>query len=88
MRTLILSCISDSGGVPPPFRAPPRGEPPAGPPPPEPRLAGDPGDPVFLFSRELKKLARTPSPPAADALSLASIWEEGEVDFLLLVLFY
>lgn len=37
-------------------------------------LAGEPGEPVFLFSSELKKLASTPSPPAAEALSLASIW--------------
>lgn len=40
-----------------------------------PRLDGDPGEPVFLFSSELKKFANTPSPPAAPAFSLPSIFK-------------
>lgn len=33
---------------------------------------GVPGDPDFLWSNELKKLARTPSPEGAPGVSLAS----------------
>lgn len=60
-RTVILSC--NSSGV--PFSD--RGDPVL------PRLDGEPGEPVFLFSSELKKFANTPSPPAAPAFSLPSI---------------
>lgn len=35
-----------------------------------------PGDPAFLFNSELKKFAKTPSPPGAPAFNLPSICEK------------
>lgn len=34
-----------------------------------------PGDPAFLFKSELKKFAKTPSPPGAPVFNLPSICE-------------
>lgn len=45
---------------------------------------GVPGVPAFLLSKELKKLARTPSPPAAPGVNFGSIYfsEKKNINFI------
>lgn len=44
----------------------------------EPAIPGAPGDAVFLFNNELKKFAKTPSPPTEPGVIFASICEKDE----------
>lgn len=49
---------------------------------PMPLPTGDPGLPVFLWRRELKKLAKTPSPDCVDPVPLGSSFLFGDATYI------